>query len=238
MPATRWKTQPRQADGQWAPDWAGRTAPNPVAEETAQAAPPPPGVTEKTPPPPTLEQLHEKYRVGAETAATRPSRHETHGTVDEVNESLTWTLPDGTLHNTDGPALIKKDGTRKHFYMGVLHNAHGPAVTTPHGSEEWHLFGRGLHNANGPAVKIAPEDGDSRGWYEAWYTNNVLHRKDGPAVTMPDGTQMWFQNGKLKRWFGPAVVHGDGRKEWCGVGKAIRITALTLVVMKLFTSRL
>ena len=31
--------------------------------------------------------------------------------------------------------------------------------------------------------------------YSAWYTNNQLHRENGPAVTLKDGTKQWWIEG-------------------------------------------
>ena len=238
------RTQPRHAKGskkggQFKPNWFGRKPPTPQDEKVK--AQPPPGAS--------------SARVGGHSADPSqdsegymppPSAHPhapsewaggTRMTSEEFGEALTWALPDGTLHRVDGPAVIKKDGTKMWYYNGIRHRADGPAITTVNKSQEWHVNGV-LHREDGPAVLISPADGDDEGWYEAWYSNGVIHRKGGPAVTLPDGTQMWFKNGKLSRWFGPAIIHGDGRKEWCGVGKFIRATAIGLIVMKIFTSRL
>lgn len=237
------KTQPRHAKGaprhakgskkggQFKPNWFGRQAP---ATEEVKAEPPP-GVTEDTShrAPPTLESVFEAYEDKIEAATAG----QTHGSIDEINGSISWALPDGTLHREDGPALIHKNGTEKWFRYGILHRADGPAIRTANKSEEWHFNGV-LHREDGPAVSISPEDGDGRGWHEEYYRHGVLHRKDGPAIVTSDGTQMWYRDGKLRRAFGPAIIHGDGRKEWCGLGKFIRATAIGLIVMKLFASRL
>ena len=36
-------------------------------------------------------------------------------------------------------------------------------------------------------------------------SDDQLHREDGPAVELPEGTRFWFLNGKLHREDGPAV---------------------------------
>lgn len=41
-----------------------------------------------------------------------------------------------------------------------------------------------------------------------------LHREDGPAVELADGTRMWFQNGERHRVDGPAIEHADGSRHW------------------------
>jgi hypothetical protein len=41
-----------------------------------------------------------------------------------------------------------------------------------------------------------------------------LHRLDGPAYIIPDGSQCWYLNDKLHRLDGPAVESDDGYKEY------------------------
>lgn len=232
MPTQSRHSKGSSVGGQWAPDTSGRVPPTP--QPAAEKAPPPPAVPFDHDHDGDIDyaDVLEMYRLRSEL-----SPGTAHSSINEVNDAITWTLPDGTLHREDGPALIAKNGTQKWFWHGVPHRADGPAVQTIHGSEEWRVNGV-LHRDGGPAVSIAPEDGDGEGWHEEYYQNGVLHRKDGPALILSDGTQMWYKNGKQRRWFGPAVIRGDGSKEWCGVGKFLRVTAITFVVLQLFTSRL
>jgi hypothetical protein len=48
----------------------------------------------------------------------------------------------------------------------------------------------------------------------AWFKNNLLHLKDGPAVVWRDGSKEWLINGSHHRIDGPAIVWRDGLKEW------------------------
>ena len=50
-----------------------------------------------------------------------------------------------------------------------------------------------------------------------------LHRLDGPAVELPDGTHFWFRNGKLHRDDGPAILWWHGGQEWWLDGKMHRV---------------
>ena len=48
-----------------------------------------------------------------------------------------------------------------------------------------------------------------------WHCGGLLHRKDAPAVILPDGTQEWWLNGRRSRPDGgPTIVRGDGTQEW------------------------
>jgi hypothetical protein len=47
-----------------------------------------------------------------------------------------------------------------------------------------------------------------------WRLNGILHRKDGPAQTHPDGSTKWFLNGVVHREDGPAIEASDGYKAW------------------------
>jgi len=41
-----------------------------------------------------------------------------------------------------------------------------------------------------------------------------LHREDGPAVELANGTKLWWLNGERHRVDGPAVEFAAGYKEW------------------------
>ena len=64
-----------------------------------------------------------------------------------------------------------------------------------------------LHREDGPAVELA--DGSKH-----WYLNGKLHREDGPAVEWSDGSKSWYLNGKWHREDGPAIECADGSKYW------------------------
>jgi len=52
-----------------------------------------------------------------------------------------------------------------------------------------------------------------------WTKNNLLHREDGPAIKLNNGTNMWYQNGKRHRLDGPAIEFYYGNKEYYLNGK-------------------
>ncbi len=54
-----------------------------------------------------------------------------------------------------------------------------------------------LHRIDGPAIE---------------YGNGKLHRMNGPAVEY--GDRVWYFNGKLHRINGPAIEYSNGDKEW------------------------
>ena len=47
-----------------------------------------------------------------------------------------------------------------------------------------------------------------------YYLNNLLHRDDGPAIELANGTKCWYKNGQRHRIDGPAIEHYNGNKEW------------------------
>ena len=65
-----------------------------------------------------------------------------------------------------------------------------------------------------------------------WYKDGVLHRDNGPAIDLSDGTKVWYTNGKrekleyafghveyyknniLHKEDGPAIIKKDGSTEW------------------------
>ena len=55
-----------------------------------------------------------------------------------------------------------------------------------------------------------------------WYNEmGQLHRLDGPALILFDGTIGWFQNDKCHRTDGPAIIREDGTEEWWINGKHV-----------------
>ena len=53
-------------------------------------------------------------------------------------------------------------------------------------------------------------------------SNGLLHREDGPAVILSDGTKKWYCNGVMHREDGPAVTYVNGYEAWWKHGKFIR----------------
>ena len=47
-----------------------------------------------------------------------------------------------------------------------------------------------------------------------WYRNDWLHREDGPAIEMSDGTREWYKNVTLHREDGPAIERSHGNRDW------------------------
>lgn len=52
-----------------------------------------------------------------------------------------------------------------------------------------------------------------------WYSNDLLHRENGPAVEWADGSTEWWLHGALHRDDGPAIERADGSKEWWEQGR-------------------
>ena len=57
-----------------------------------------------------------------------------------------------------------------------------------------------------------------------WYSDkkqNKLHREDGPAVELADGSKLWYLNGKCHREDGPAMICNNGKCYWYINGKRV-----------------
>lgn len=65
----------------------------------------------------------------------------------------------GQLHNADGPAVVRSDGTRLWYVKGLQHNASGPAVIKPNGDLRYYYHGTKCKNAEAldDTVKRAKE---------------------------------------------------------------------------------
>ena len=57
----------------------------------------------------------------------------------------------GHHHRLDGPAVIRRYGSKIWLKNDKLHRTNGPAVIWPNGTEEWYLDDK-RHNPNGPAI--------------------------------------------------------------------------------------
>ena len=55
---------------------------------------------------------------------------------------------------------------------------------------------------------------DECGTRRYFNTDGKLHRTDGPAVEMSDGSKSWYQNGLRHRTDGPAIEYSDSGKVW------------------------
>ena len=65
-----------------------------------------------------------------------------------------------------------------------------------------------LHREDGPALIL--EDGSNE-----WYINGQLHRVDGPAVVDKEvDYEAWYIHGKRHREDGPAQIFSDGKLKW------------------------
>ena len=64
-----------------------------------------------------------------------------------------------------------------------------------------------LHRIHGPAMTLP--DGS-----EIWLHTSRLHREGGPADTWPDGSEYWYHLGDRHRVDGPAVIYPDGDCQW------------------------
>jgi hypothetical protein len=53
-------------------------------------------------------------------------------------------------------------------------------------------------------------------------TEYVLHREDGPAIELTDGTKKWYINGELHRKDGAAIEWSDGVREYWVDGKFVK----------------
>ena len=72
-----------------------------------------------------------------------------------------------------------------------------------------------LHRTDGPAAEL------SNGT-KYWFQNGLRHRTDGPAIECYDGTKHWYQNDKSHRTNDPAVEIVNGNKRWFLRGKEIK----------------
>lgn len=85
------------------------------------------------------------------------------------------------------------------------------------GAEWWYNDERKLHRENGPAIIL-------NNGTKVWVKNGEWHREGGPAVEYADGSTIWMINDVKHRIDGPAVNFISGTKEWWYNGKRIDCT--------------
>lgn len=64
-----------------------------------------------------------------------------------------------------------------------------------------------MHRLDGPAIELVNGS-------KAWLHNGLCHQTDGPAVEWADGTKKWYRTGRLHREDGPAVKRANGTREY------------------------
>jgi len=64
-----------------------------------------------------------------------------------------------------------------------------------------------IHRTDGPAFELINGS-------KEWWLNGKHHRTDGPAIERADGSNSWWLNGVLHRTDGPAIECANGDKEW------------------------
>lgn len=148
-----------------------------------------------------------------------------------------------TLHNDNGPAIIRKHGTwltpnEEWYRYGLKHRLNKPAVISKD-YKVWYKNGL-IHNKNGPAYigidrvdyyidgKLHRVNGPARVIkyggkviVQEWWLNGLRHRTNGPAIIRTqqlsyskEPQEQWCENGVLHRVNGPAVTYFNGTKKW------------------------
>ena len=80
-----------------------------------------------------------------------------------------WKLPNGKLHNEDGPAIICSNGDKSWHINGKCHREDGPAVMCANGNKSWLINGK-LHREDGPAV-------ERHYGTKKWYLNGIEYKE-------------------------------------------------------------
>ena len=98
-------------------------------------------------------------------------------------------------------------------------------ITLRGGTVEWRTAHGALHREDGPAVMLPNGS-------KEWWVHGHKHRDDGPAITWADGTAMRRQHDNLHRIDGPAYVHPDGTEAWWRNDKRHRTDGPAIVTSK------
>ena len=147
----------------------------------------------------------------------------------------------GVLHTEDNiPTIIKQNGDKYYYKLGILHRENGPAIQLSNGDKHYYQLGF-LHNEDGPAIQLS--NGDNK-WYKygveltedefkSEFNDKLLFKKtiefDGDIRTTKNGKlhsyndepalikgnkKEWYKDGLLHRIIGPAIIIDDNITAW------------------------
>ena len=138
--------------------------------------------------------------------------HREDGPAIECSSINVWYL-NGKLHRADGPALVSK--TKKEWWVdGKRHREDGPAIENADGSGSW--FVQGIEYSKDEFKKkiaMSKFDDDSEpGDYD--YLDDFM--ADEPLMSRDEEGNCYWQkpDGTLHRLDGPAIILSDGTKSW------------------------
>jgi len=131
----------------------------------------------------------------------------------EASPVTSDTVPAVEYSKTLTGMVVAPDGTRRYFINGAYGREDDlPAVEAADGTRCWYIANpkRGMmgqqsalqHRDAGPAVTRLNGD-------ELHYRIGKLHREDGPAVILHDGTKKWFLNGDCVRLILPGQAESE-----------------------------
>jgi hypothetical protein len=106
----------------------------------------------------------------------------------------------------------------------VLKNAIGKQVAVIEGSLDGNktIFTLcGIDKITGYEIRQKKTEMTKNKGGEFWTIDRILHRTNGPAVTLKNGTRVWYIHGRKHRTEGPAVIYPDNFKEWWLNGKEL-----------------
>jgi hypothetical protein len=162
------------------------------------------------------------YQVLVEEKTKLPvDSDDTWKTIDGFGTKYWHTNGIDKPHRIDGPAIIKKDGSKYWYRDGNLHREDGPAIITPC-FMEWWINGKYISSevaSNCPFQVILTQPITYANGCQMWFKDEKLHKIEFPAVITSDGWKFWFENGFKHREHGPAVRSPDGYEEWWTKGE-------------------
>ena len=121
------------------------------------------------------------------------------------------------IHADLMPAIIFRDGSHAWVKNGQLHRWGGPAIEDRSGAgiQYWlnNIYLSEEEYTECICDEIEPI-AESVGLVYYKRDSKIVHRKNGPAVFLHDGTRMWYQNDVLHREDGPAVEGNNFESYW------------------------
>lgn len=165
----------------------------------------------------------------------------------------------GVLHTEDNiPTIIKQNGDKYYYKLGILHRENGPAIIKHNGDKHYYQLGF-LHNEDGPAIQLS--NGDNK-WYKYGVEltedefksefndklllkktieidgdirktkNGKLHSYNDEPALVKGNKKEWYKDGLLHRIDGPAITIDDNIEAWYRYGRLHRDNGPAITIGK------
>lgn len=141
----------------------------------------------------------------------------------------------GILHRENGPAIIKHNGDKHYYQLGFLHNDDGPAIQLSNGVNKWYKYGVELTEDEFKSEfndKLIFKKTIEIDGVRKTTKNGKLHSYNDEPALIKGNKKEWYKDGLLHRIGGPAITIDDNIEAWYKDGLLHRDTGPAIVIGK------